>query len=161
MVSKTDVVGRRCNRLVVLTGLSLLVGCSSYEAKWKEAGERPVPADSIEGRWEGTWTSDAAGHTGGLQCIVTRPGPDTYQADYHATYWKIFRFGYSMPLAVDEREGRQFVFEGGATLGWLAGGDYRYEGQADPDQFVCEYRSKYDFGTFRMGRPEEAMRSER
>lgn len=154
MGSKTNVMGRRCNGLVVLAGLSLLAGCSSYEAKWQAAAERPAPAASIEGRWEGTWTSDADGHAGGLRCIITRTGPDAYQADYHATYGNIFQFGYSMPLRVDRRDDRQFVFDGTADLGLLAGGDYRYEGQADPGEFVCEYRSKYDFGTFRMRRPE-------
>src|SRR5947209_8777115 len=85
---------RRCNKLIVLTSLSLLVGCSSYESKWKEAATRPISAASIEGRWEGTWQSDANHHTGGLRCILTRNGnDDAYHADYHATYWKIFSFG--------------------------------------------------------------------
>ena len=160
MASKTPTLGRRCNRLVALTGLSLLVGCSSYEAKWKAAADRPVSADSIEGPWEGTWASDADGHAGGLRCVLTRTGPDTYQADYHATYWKVFGFGYSMPLRADQWEGQQVVFEGAADLGWLAGGDYHYEGQADPAEFFCEYRSKYDFGTFRMKRPGRRQNDE-
>jgi hypothetical protein len=161
MTSKIAVAGRRCNRLVALTGLSLLVGCSSYETQWNAAAERPVQAESIEGRWEGTWSSGADGHTGGLRCVITRTGPDTYQADYRATYWKIFSFGYSMPLHVDQQEGQQVNFEGTADLGWLAGGEYHYEGRADPAEFLCEYRSKFDFGMFRMKRPEETMKSER
>jgi hypothetical protein len=149
--------GRRCNKLVALTGLSLLVGCSSYESKWTSAAAQPTEANGIEGRWEGTWQSDANHHSGGLRCILTRTGPDTYHADYHATYWKIFSFGYETDLSAARREGETVYFNGAADLGWLAGGEYQYDGHATPTEYLCNYRSKGDHGTFRMTRPDQAF----
>ena len=131
---------RRCNRLVALTGLSLLVGCSNYESKWKAAGDRPIPPGDIAGRWQGEWVSEANTHCGGLRCVLTRTGPDTYRADYRATYWKIFSFGYSMDLHAGRREGETTYFGGAADLGWLAGGEYRYDGHATPEAFYSRVR---------------------
>lgn len=146
---------RRCNKLVALTGFSLLLGCSSYESRWKAAATRPASAaDGLAGRWEGTWQSEANGHSGGLRCIVTRTGDDTFEADYHATYWKIFGFGYAMPLRAGRREGDVVHFNGDADLGWLAGGNYHYDGRATGEEFYCTYRSKSDHGFFKMTRPE-------
>ena len=145
--------GRRCSWLVALTGLCLLAGCASYETRWKAAAAQPPPTDSIEGRWQGKWQSDASGHTGGLRCILTRTGPDTYHADYHATYASIFTFGYDMPLNAGRHEGPIVYFTGAADLGWLAGGEYRYDGYATPAEYFCRYRSGNDHGTFRLTRP--------
>ena len=157
---------RRCNRLVVLTGLSLLCGCCSFENKWKAAAAQESTATTttttsasagIEGRWEGTWQSDGNKHSGGLRCIVTKTGDDAYAAEYKATYWGIFRFGYAMPLTIKQRDDSsagKTAFAGEADLGWLAGGVYRYDGTADGTDFLCKYDSKYDVGTFTMKRPK-------
>jgi len=45
-------------------------------------------------------------------------------------------------------------FQGDENLGWLAGGVYHYEGRVSPTNFHSTYRSKYDHGTFEMGRPQ-------
>ena len=153
---------RRCNRLVALTGLSLLCGCSQFESKWKAAAlqeSQAAPAAGIEGRWEGTWQSEGNSHSGGLRCIITRTSDATFHADYHATYWKLFQFGYSMPLTVTPPaapDEETTSFAGDADLGWLAGGNYHYDGHATPADFYCTYRSARDHGTFKMTRPAGA-----
>jgi hypothetical protein len=53
-----------------------------------------------------------------------------------------------------EKSDHVLRFEGEADLGWLAGGVYRYDGQATPASFFSTYKSKYDHGTFQMKRPE-------
>jgi hypothetical protein len=164
----------------LLAGASLLFGCSTptsrFESKWKAASaeydryeldrqqhERREPQAAqdtrrelvIEGPWEGKWRSSANSHWGALRCVLTRTGPDTYNAEYHATYFRIFRYSYTMPLRVERRDEAYNVvlFDGETNLGWLAGGKYQYSGHASADEFICTYRSSRDYGYFEMTRP--------
>jgi hypothetical protein len=43
--------------------------------------------------------------------------------------------------------------EGQENLGKLAGGNYHYTAQADPENFRSTYSNKYDYGTFELKRP--------
>jgi hypothetical protein len=137
--------------LVVL----LVTGCSSFHREWDAAAEQPVAPNSIEGCWQGTWRSDANGHTDALRCLITRGTSDSYSARFHAKYRKVFRFSfsYTVPLTVTEKEGA-LQFEGAADLGWLAGGNYTYKGRATATNFFSTYSCKYDHGVFEMTRPK-------
>lgn len=137
--------------------LSMFAGCSSFDKRWNETASIAVPADSIEGRWEGVWLSKVNGHTGPLRCIITKKGEHQHQAEFHAKYKRLITlsFGYTVLLKV-ERHGDEFRFEGEADLGWLAGGVYKYAGKATLSFLDCTYRSKRDQGTFEMRRPEPA-----
>ena len=70
---------------LVLAFLLLCTGCC-YDCRWADAGKIPTPADTITGRWTGTWKSEASGHEGGLRSIVTPSTPGHYHADFHATF---------------------------------------------------------------------------
>lgn len=133
--------------------LALLVcGCSSFNRDWKQAGRQPAPTNSITGRWEGHWLSEANAHTGRLRCIITQQTNDLYAAYFQATYMKILRFSYTVPLAVNtSNEG--WHFRGEEDLGAAAGGLYRYDGSATATSFHSTYDSKYDRGVFKMLRP--------
>lgn len=135
--------------------LIFFCGCSSFHGEWKRAAATPPPAGGITGRWEGHWRSKVNDHTGQLRCLVSELPDGRYQARFHAHYWKIFRFGYTVPLDV-EAVGDGFDFKGDTNLGWYAGGVYHYEGHATPTEFDSTYRSKHDHGIFRMTRPEAA-----
>ena len=111
-----------------------------------------VPANDIQGRWQGTWVSEANAHTGRLRCLVTKLEDGKYQARYHAKYRKILGFGYTAVLDTTQADG-SFKFTGEADLGW-AGGVYHYEGKANGTNFYSTYQSKYDHGIFQMSRPE-------
>lgn len=132
----------------------LLCGCSSFNRDWKKVASTPVPADSIEGRWEGRWLSSANGHNGRLRCLITREDDDPYEARFYATYMKVLRFGYTVPLTAS-RSNDVWHFQGDAELGKMAGGRYRYEGTATPMRFHSTYDSQFDRGHFEMQRPEE------
>jgi hypothetical protein len=143
-----------------IAGLSFLSGCSSFESRWKAAGENSsIAPHSLEGRWEGNWVSDGNGHQGGLRCIVTHKESDIYLADFHATFWKIFQFGYSIDLKATEVGPKRYQFTGDSDLGWLAGGKYHYDGASElggngkADSFACTYKSADDHGRFNMTRP--------
>jgi len=148
----------RISTILATCGLTLAIatttGCSTFNRNWKRASATPPPAQDIDGRWEGSWLSDRNGHHGRLQCLVNRLDEWTYRARFKATYWKLFRFNYSVNLQVTRDPADPFVFQGEADLGWWGGGVYNYDGHATPTNLFSTYRSKYDRGTFRMARPE-------
>jgi len=131
----------------------LACGCSSFHRAWREAEKRPVPENSIEGRWEGRWVSDANGHNGKLLCLMSRQTDGQYTAWFRATYLKILRFSYAVTLEVEARDGA-WLFRGEEDLGKMAGGVYHYAGNATSTNFHSTYHSKYDHGVFEMYRPD-------
>jgi hypothetical protein len=133
----------------------LLTGCSSFNREYKAALAQPIPSIDISGPWEGNWLSDKNGHTGKLRAVLRQTGSDNYEAHFHATFWKILRASYRVPLRFEEVNGLT-VLHGQQNLGRLSGGVYTYEGQATPENFFSTYESKYDHGTFEMKRPQLA-----
>jgi len=136
-----------------LLPLLLLAGCSAFDRDWNAAPA--ASAGTLEGRWEGKWTSDANGHEGALRCIITRHQDSGWEARYYASYtWGIipFTFEYTIPLTA-LRDGDAWISRGGAELGcWIAGGWYEYEARASAEEYVASYRSDFDRGVFRMKR---------
>jgi hypothetical protein len=126
-------------------------GCASFNRAWRAAGRQPVREHSMEGRWEGRWVSEVNGHNGRLLCLMTSWGDGQYAARFRATYLGVLRFSYTVTLAAEQREG-VWHFTGEENLGKLAGGVYRYAGQAAPTEFHATYHSKYDHGVFQMRR---------
>ncbi|MBM3831745.1 MAG: hypothetical protein FJ403_00420 [Verrucomicrobia bacterium] len=137
---------------MILPLLLLAGGCSTFNRDWKRAAANPVPANDIQGRWDGRWLSEVNGHNGRLRCLVSQSSPGKYEARFHAKYRKILSFGYTVVLNV-QRTNDLFTFQGEADLGWLAGGQYFYSGRATPTNFFSTYRSKHDHGIFEMTRP--------
>jgi hypothetical protein len=133
---------------VAVVAVVLLSGCATFHRDWQRA---PVPADSIEGRWDGFWRSDVDGHSGRLRCIMTKLDDRRYQARFQARYWKILRFSYTVMLDVEHTNGK-YNFAGAADLAWWAGGQYKYEGAATATNFLARYESKHDHGIFQMSR---------
>ena len=131
----------------------LFAGCSTFNRDWKSAAST-TSTNVLAGRWQGTWLSDANGHTEQLRCLVTQTGATNYSARFQAKYKRGFRFtfNYTVPLVV-ESGSSAVIFRGEADLGWAAGGVYCYEGNADSTNFFSIYECKYDRGTFRMTRP--------
>lgn len=161
LASSTFKSRRRCSRLTqlgqaLILVLSLLaVGCSSFNREWQQ-NSFSAQTDDLQGRWQGTWASEATGHTDKLRCIISKMNDGTFQARFHAKYKKVLSFGYTVPLKV-RFEARAWKFHGEADLGWLAGGVYQYDGSAGATNFTSTYASKYDHGTFKMGRVDTAI----
>jgi hypothetical protein len=130
----------------------LLTGCSSFHREWRAAIKQPIPANSIEGPWTGTWHSDQNGHHGSLRCVVTKTSDTSYRAHYRATYKSILHFSYVATLNAHETNGA-VALKGEADLGKLAGGVYTYEGTATPTEFHSNYANKYDHGAYDLTRP--------
>jgi hypothetical protein len=142
--------------VLLLTGLLLAAtpGCSSFERSWRSAASMPVSAHSLAGRWEGSWRSDVNGHEGRLRCLITPKDQegDVFEARFHATYLKVLRFGYTVPLTA-RFTNEAWHFQGEADLGKMAGGVFHYAGTATNQRFYSTYRSRSDHGTFEMQRP--------
>jgi hypothetical protein len=131
----------------------VLTGCSSFNREWKTAVAQPIPSNDIAGPWEGRWLSDRNGHTGKLRGVLRKTGADEYDAHFHATFWKIMRATYHVPLKYEEADSL-FTLSGKADLGLFSGGTYTYEAEATPARFFSTYTNKYDHGTFEMSRPQ-------
>ncbi len=138
--------------VLLLTAIVLGGGCSSFNHEWKMATANPAPDTGLQGCWQGTWHSDANGHSGKLRCVVSKTDDATYRARFHAKYLKVLSFGYTVSLKAEPTT-NGFSFSGDANLGRLAGGVYHYEGHADTTNFFSTYSCKYDHGTFQMARP--------
>lgn len=136
---------------IVLVALAM-VGCSSgFDSEYKQSLAN-VHYDTIEGPWEGHWQSQG-GHGGDkLRAILTKNGPDTYIAKFHAGYWGIFEADQETLLRVT---GTNPVHATGESdLGYLKGGTYRYEATITPEKFDATYKSSEDHGTFELARPK-------
>ena len=143
------------SKLVLFSAILTLSGCStSFNREYKSALSQPIP-DSPAGPWEGRWLSDKNGHTGKLRAVLTKRSSEEYDAFFHATYWKIFRASYRVPLKIEGT-----TLSGEADLGWLSGGRYTYQGEVTPSTFFSTYKMKYDHGTFEMNRPATAVPSQ-
>jgi hypothetical protein len=144
----------RVASLALMAGLGFC-GCSSFNREWRDAGKKPMPTNTITGRWEGRWISDVNGHNGVLRCIISGAEDGACEARFRATYMKVLKFGYTVPLSVVQTNG-VWRFHGEEDLGAMAGGVYCYEGRATATDFHSTYRSEYDHGTFQMRRPERS-----
>jgi len=142
--------------VIAVWGAVLLLsttGCSTFNRDWNASAQASPKTNDLQGRWEGTWLSQTKGHHGSLRCLLTRETDYQYEARFHATYWKAFRFGYTVQLIVTPSEAA-YQCRGDADLGWLAGGTYHYEGTVTPTNFFSTYRAAGDHGIFQMHRPE-------
>ena len=141
-----------------LTGVLLgaTCGCSTFNRAWREAEYRPAEANSLVGPWEGHWRSEVNGHHGKLRCVISRRADGECAAWFRANYLTMLRFGYTVRLRVEHRDGA-WHFVGEENLGKLAGGVYRYAGWATHTEFHATYDSATDRGRFEMCRPGEKV----
>ncbi len=136
--------------LLIIVALTTC-GCLGFERDWRAAQNICTDPTDIAGLWEGTWCSHKNGHNGKLRAIVTRDCNGTYYAKFHATYLEVVPFGFEMPLAVSDN-GDVHQLGGSADLGLLAGGVYRYAGEANECHLVANFCAKSDHGVFKMTR---------
>jgi hypothetical protein len=165
-------------KIVLGVALGAWAGCASSDRAWKEEGTaeasaitgqsatEPAPQAkgdgasqstetagwSIDGRWEGKWHSDAGHGENRLRCLMEKAGDSQYRAKFFAKAVGPFEMNYTVMFTTKEEDGKVKI-SGKADLGWLIGGEYRYEGEITKDHFTTKYDSKFDRGTFDMARP--------
>ena len=136
--------------------LALCAGCSSFDEKWKTAGQ-PGKLQNAS-RWEGRWTSryhktPAGSPAGGrLRCVIEPVNDARILAHFHAN-WLAFSANYSVPFDVTLRShGAPVAFRGTQELPTIFGGTYHYDARISGDRFSARYGSSYDTGNFEMTR---------
>lgn len=106
----------------------------------------------ISGPWIGTWQNTNNTHGDQLRAVIRRTRLDQWQVHFHAHYGRLLTFAYRATLNGDESNG-VVRFTGEENLGWLAGGTFRYVGEASSTNFFSTYENNYDSGTFTLHRP--------
>jgi hypothetical protein len=144
---------RRRTLILLLLAVGLSTSCSTFTRRWRAAADKSRSAAGITGRWDGNWQSTVNQHRGGLRCILSQTGPETFEARFRATFWKILRSSYTVELVGTPQEDGSFALRGESDLGWLGGGLFRCEAHVDPTVFEARYHSERDEGTFDMRRP--------
>lgn len=136
----------------MLAGSSGCTALSGFHHNWNTHACCTEASTDLAGSWEGKWESRASGHQGNLRAIITRGEEGRYYARFHARFWKLFTYEYSVPMTAVEEEDGRLHFTGQAYLGELAGGMYYYDGYATATTFVASYRCSKDHGCFSMCR---------
>jgi hypothetical protein len=148
-------------RTLAILAFALLAGCSSFDGKWRAAGQ-PGPLRAAT-RWDGRWTSNyhrspagGGAMSGRLRCVLEPVDAARMRAHFHAN-WLVFAGDYTVPLAVvtppsARRSGGSIKLAGTHELPKIFGGIYRYEARITGDRFAARYSSSYDAGTFTMTR---------
>jgi hypothetical protein len=126
----------------------LTANCSHFTRRW-EAAATPH-ADSVGGRWEGEWISEASGHRGPLRAVLTVGAPTLWHVSFRAGYASVLRACYATDFTVAVQDGR-WTFTGASDLGTLAGGRYQYAGSATLTELICTYRSSAVMGSLGSG----------
>ena len=140
--------------MLVLTAL-LSVSCTgpSFHRAWRAAKSSPQ-ADPVCGRWQGEWRSEANGHHGKLQCVVTPPAQpgEPHEFYYRATWQRILSGPYRAKHQVKPAGPDKWTLSGEQTLPAWAGGRYEYRGTLTPDTFSATYQCAIDRGTYQLRR---------
>jgi hypothetical protein len=130
---------------------SVLPSCGfAFHSAWKKV---PVTA-GVEGKWKGTWLSDASGHHGDLLCVVSeaKNAQGDHEFFYHATWMTILSGSYKAVHIVKKQKDGTYTFKGEHKMPNWAGGLYHYEGTIKGDEFKANYRCSMDNGTYTMKR---------
>lgn len=142
--------------LHTLLALALACGLSScgvgFNHDWRAA--KNMPHDALSGAWEGSWNSEATGHTGKLRAIIAKSDsahPDERQVRYWASWKSILSASFTTRHTFT-LHGRHFSLTGRHQMPNWVGGEYTYGGTATADHFSATYRSAFDHGKFEMQR---------
>ena len=124
---------------------------TAFRQQWRQYEVLAEKPDGIAGRWIGEWVSESSGHRGELKCVLAPVSAGIYRAYFYAAFSKLFRVAYATELTAEPTQDR-IRLRAEEDLGPLAGGVYRCEGEATPNEFTCKYSCKYDHGSFHLRR---------
>lgn len=153
-------VMRLLHFLPAITLAVTLSSCSvGYAHRWNKAAASAETTNptTLLGAWEGTWRSEASGHTGTLRAIVTAPSPEANPTHYTFHYEPVWKQMLRVSLKAEHEAKRKdargpWILSGEKDLGVL-GGVYRFTGTATTISFKANYASAVDHGVFEMKRP--------
>lgn len=143
------------HKTLPLFSLLVLSSCSGvrYEKDWTATLAKP--AKGISGCWEGKWLSEANGHTGALQCVVSQVSgkPDHYLFHYRATWVKVLRAAFTIECAAKQSSDGTWTVSGEKDLGPAFGGVFSHTATITQQALQARYSAKLDRGTMELVRP--------
>jgi hypothetical protein len=104
--------------------------------------------DGASGRWQGSWTSAATGHSGPLRASITPLPNGDYRAIFAGRFAKVIPFVY--PARLSSVPGTPGQYTSSQRLPLL--GTYRMTASITSHTFHADFRGRKDAGTFRMSR---------
>ncbi len=148
---------KRALLLRLILGLILTTFLPSCGFEFRSAWKKAPVTSGVDGKWEGTWLSEATGHHGKLSCVVLAPNPKTtkttsHEFFYHATWKNLLSGSYKAVHTVQKKKDGTYTFTGEHKMPDWAGGLYQYGGTIKGDEFKACYRCSMDNGTYTMKR---------
>jgi hypothetical protein len=154
----------RIAAVLCLVSMSFLTSCSAFDRQWSQT-PAPVaanPAALLDGKWEGTWQSDATDYHGHVQAIVIhtteaiidRELVQQYSASFRLRWLEIGFDEFTMTLNAAKMDDGRIHFEGKKDLGYDKGGFLRVDGYVYPikDKMYFDYSTDKDSGTYKLRR---------
>jgi hypothetical protein len=153
-------------KLLTLSTLLLLPACSSsFDKRWHD-NAAPVTAnaaDTIEGKWEGTWYSNGQDYFNGMCRAVitpestsmnlpTDPPGHRYRVDMQEVYSNLVPRIFSFTLFANPGQDGKAALTGEKDFGSLADGEYKFEGDAEGRALYLSFTSVKDYGTITLRR---------
>jgi hypothetical protein len=130
--------------------------------RWDSTAALPManPSAMADGKWEGTWQSDATDYNGHLQALIIHTTHTTlngayvqqYEASFRLRYMEVGFQEYTITLNATTLADGRLHFEGKQDLGYFKGGIMRLDGFIYPnkDELYCDYATDKDVGTYKM-----------
>jgi hypothetical protein len=116
-----------------------------------QAGEPCACAPDLSGAWpSGKWESIADGHSGPLSATFERLDASRYRVVFRGKFFGFIPFKFTVTLDVVGQQGDRVLLAGSSKLPLF--GTYTYNAEATGCEFVANYSSKLDHGTFRLKR---------
>jgi hypothetical protein len=133
---------------------TLTTGCSTFHEDARAARTRSLPADSVEGFWEGRWyEADNPKHGGKLRCVLTRTGDTLYRVAARSQWRGIFSASYDATLVLTPSTPGEYLIQGDKDI-WPFG-LYSITGRVDATSFRATYSLADHQGVMEMQRPAE------
>jgi hypothetical protein len=154
----------RIASLFCLISVGFLASCSSFDRQWIQTPDPTMasPAALLDGKWEGTWQSDATDYAGQIRSIVIhttealieKEKVQQYSASFRMAWFGIPYDEFTVTLNATKMDDGRIHFEGKKDMGLYKGGILRFDGYLLPlkDVFYCDYASEKDSGTYKMRR---------
>jgi len=155
---------RRFASFLCLASLGLFVSCTAFDSRWAATPtpKSANPSALADGKWEGTWQSDATDYNGQVQALVLHTSQtildketvQQYEASFRMRWMQIGYDEYTVTLNATKLADGRIHFEGKKDLGFYKGGIIRFDGfiYPDKDSLYCDYASEKDAGTYKMRR---------
>ena len=154
----------RIASLLCLASLGLLASCSAFDMQWLKtpAPTAANPSALMDGKWEGTWQSDATDYAGRIQAIaihttqanIDKDAVQQYSATFRMRWFEIPFDEFTVTLNATLMDDGRIHFEGKKDMGFSKGGIVRFDGYVFPkkDILYCDYANEKDAGTYKLRR---------